>query len=106
MSESAQFRYTVRATFACPSVAAEWLQWLLGGHIDEVLAGGANHAEIVKIDYPSPGCCYEIRYAFQSRTAYEGYEQDHAPRLRAEGVARFPVTRGIQYERSIGTVVT
>lgn len=39
------------------------------------------------------------------RACFETYERDHAPRLRAEGLARFPVESGIRYSRSLGEIV-
>jgi len=52
-------------------------------------------------DIPS----YEIRYEFESRKAFETYEANHAPRLREEGLAKFPLTLGLEYQRSIGETV-
>ena len=94
--------YTVTATFQDPELAREWLRWLQDGHIAEVLAGGAADAEIIALD--GPGCSFEVRYHFPSRAAFTGYERDHAPRLRAEGLKRFPVEKGVAYQRSVGVV--
>ncbi len=97
MSEIA---YTVTATFADAALAEAWLRWLRGGHVAAVLAGGAERAEIVALD--DPPLCYEVRYHFPSREAYERYEREPAPRLRAEGQSLFPT--GIRYGRSVGAV--
>jgi hypothetical protein len=92
--------YTVTATFTDRALADEWLRWLKEGHITEVLAGGAMAAEITAWD--GPELSLEVRYQFPSREAFARYEQEHAPRLRAEGLARFPVERGVTYRRAVG----
>jgi hypothetical protein len=99
----AAIAYTVAVTFPDPALAAEWLRWLTEGHIAEVLAGGACDAEIVQLDGPEPA--FEVRYHFPSRAAFARYEKEHAPRLRAEGLRRFPVEKGVVYRRSVGQVI-
>jgi 8-oxo-dGTP pyrophosphatase MutT (NUDIX family) len=94
------FVYTVGATFTEQAVADEWLAWLNGGHIAEVLAGGACDAEIVALEGAT--IAYEVRYHFPSRHAFAVYERDHAPRLRAEGLRLFPPERGVTYRRGTG----
>jgi hypothetical protein len=94
--------YTVTATFADEAVAREWLRWLAEGHVAEVLAGGATDAEVVALD--GPDRAFEVRYHFPSREAFERYEREDAPRLRAEGLRRFPAERGVAYRRSVGAV--
>ena len=97
-----ELAYTVSATFTAPAVAEEWIAWLMDGHVREVIAGGATDAWIVRLDGNER--TVEVRYHFPSREAFARYERDHAPRLRAEGLARFPVERGIAYRRSVGVV--
>jgi hypothetical protein len=99
----ATIAYTVAAVFADGAVADEWLRWLREGHIADVLAGGASDAEIVELEATNERS-FEIRYHFSSREAFDRYIRDHAPRLRAEGLERFSVDRGIQYRRSVGVV--
>lgn len=94
--------YVVRAEFVDADAAADWLAWLQGGHVGDVLAAGAQGAEIVQLD--TPPLCYEVRYRFASRTAFDAYEHDHAPRLRAEGSTRFPPST-VGYSRSSGAVI-
>jgi dipeptidase E len=96
--------YTVAAAFEDASLAEEWLRWLTGGHLAEVLAGGAADAEVVELE-GAAGRSFEVRYHFPSRAAFERYEREHAPRLRADGLARFPVEKGVKYCRSVGAVV-
>jgi hypothetical protein len=95
-----QVAYTVTVTFADAAVADEWLTWLFPDHLRAVLAAGATDAEVVALDGPQR--TFEVRYHFPSREAFAGYEQDHAPRLRAEGLKLFPPERGITYRRSLG----
>jgi hypothetical protein len=102
--------YTVTAEFDDPAVAQEWIAWLRDGHLAAVIAGGALDATIVQLDRDAGGgesdgpirC--EVRYHFASRESFRRYEQEHAPRLRAEGLLRFPPHRGIKMARSVGTV--
>jgi dipeptidase E len=96
----AEVAYTVTASFRDAATAQEWLRWLRGGHIAEVLAGGATLAEIVAVD--GDELAYEIRYRFSSAEAFARYEREHAPRLRAEGLRLFPPERGVTYRRSTG----
>jgi hypothetical protein len=95
--------YTVSATFTDCKVGDEWIAWLTSGHIEQVLKGGATDAEIIKMD--GDDCRYEIRYHFPSRDVFGAYETNHAPRLRAEGLEKFPSSRGITYARSTGVVI-
>lgn len=97
------FAYTVGCSFSDPAVAEAWVGWLTGGHLAEVCAAGALDACLVKLD--GPPLRYEVRYHFADRAAFEAYEREHAPRLRAEGLARFPPEHGVAYARSTGEVM-
>ncbi len=97
------FRYTVACTFDDAATAEEWVAWLRDEHLGDVLQAGASAGEVVRID--GEALRYEARYAFLSRAAFAAYERDHAPRLRAEGMARFPLDRGLRYERTTGELV-
>jgi len=100
------FSYTVAAEFDDPAVADEWLAWMHSGHLRDVCEAGAIDAEAIRVDTVAGGVARcEARYHFGSREAFTRYERDHAPRLRAEGLARFPVSRGVRYSRSTGEVV-
>ena len=96
------FAYTVRCEFDDPAVAQRWLAWMEREHLADVCAAGALRAEVVKFD-GQPTCC-EARYLFASRAAFQAYERDHAPRLRAEGLKRFPPELGLRYSRTTGEV--
>ena len=97
------YRYTVRAFFEHEDVADEWVRWLQEGHCREVIDGGARRAEILEIEDVENG--FEVRYDFPDKAAFELYERTHAPRLREEGLARFPTNRKITYERACGCVI-
>lgn len=97
--------YTVIASFTEPAVADEWIAWLRDEHLAQVLAGGALNAELIRMDHgTATGTRCEARYHFASRESFGAYERDHAPRLRADGLKRFPPERGIRYERTVGEV--
>lgn len=98
------FEYTVRAAFDDPALAESWVAWLRDGHVAEVLAAGALRAVIVGLEEDGDGVRYEVRYTFPSEAAFAAYERDHAPRLRAEGVRRFPPSV-VKYSRSNGRVI-
>lgn len=97
------FRYTVKATFRDQDLVDEWLLWLVDGHCQEVCEGGAEGAEIVAME--GEALSFEVRYDFPDRATFERYEAEHAPRLRAEGLERFPTSRGISYARTSGEVL-
>ena len=97
------FAYTVHCTFENPAVVPSWIAWLEDEHLADMLDAGAACGEIVRLD-GSPASC-EARYLYDSREDFEAYERDHAPRLRAEGLRRFPPEAGLAYTRTIGEVV-
>lgn len=98
----ATFEYRVRCTFTDPAVATRWLEWLQITHLADVKAAGALDARVLRID--SEDTVLEAVYSFEDRAAFERYEREHAPRLRDEGLALFPLSFGLTYERT--TAVT
>lgn len=98
-------RYTVRVQFTSDDqpLVARWLGWMQNDHLQKVIDGGATRAELVAIDDRLP--LFEIRYHFANRSDLDLYLADHAPRLRAEGIAAFPLELGLDIRRSTGTVV-
>ncbi|GAA4790697.1 DUF4286 family protein [Lysobacter hankyongensis] len=70
----------------------EYRVWLRD-HIAEILAlPGFKGAKVFEVLEPPPsagriGLC--VQYALQDRAALDAYLRDHAPRLRADGMARF-----------------
>ena len=95
--------YSVTCTFQNESLAREWIEWIETEHLGEVIAAGAIDAEVVILDGNPMRC--EARYHFASREQFNIYEREHAPRLRNEGLKKFPLTRGMSYVRSMGEVV-
>ena len=100
------FSYTVISVFHSRSVADEWIAGLRDEHLAEVSAAGAVDAEVLRCDAApdSPTRC-EVRYHFASRESFAAYERDHAAKLRAKGLAKFPPERGLSYQRSLGPVI-
>lgn len=98
--------YVVTARFDDRQTAEQWVAWLKHEHVAQVCAAGALDAEVINFDLASgeAGARCEVRYHFASREAYAQYERDHAPRLRALGLERFPPQRGIKYGRRLGEV--
>jgi len=96
------FVYTVRCRFDEMEIVREWLDWLRSEHLADVCTAGALDAEVILLDGEPITC--EVRYHFESRAAFADYERDHAPRLREEGLKRYPPDRGVYYERSTGEV--
>lgn len=100
--------YTVSTTIMYESKAQEWLNWLRNGHIDDVLKSGAESAKIIRLDPLDDNqreTTYEVHYIFPNRKIFEIYLEKHAPRLRAEGLEKFPLEDGFRYHRTIGEVL-
>ena len=95
------FAYSVRATFDEAAVAREYSDWLTGGHLADVIKGGAQQATLVQLGPLE----FEARYLFADAAAFATYEKVHAPALRAEGLAKFPASRGVKMTRSQGEVL-
>lgn len=98
--------YTVRCDFTDAAVADRWRQWLVDEHLTDLLHAGAVRAEVVTLDTPGPGAAatLESRYWFADRAGMKHYLAHHAARLRGEGLARFPLSLGLSYSRTIGVV--
>lgn len=102
--------YAVTATLPDSTLAEEYLAWLEGGHVDQVLRCGAHAASIVVLE-PQPGedptrAAPRImtQYIFSTRELFDEYVERHAPALRAEGVQKF-ASRGVKFERHLGRIV-
>lgn len=74
------------------AVAVEYREWLRE-HIDAILGlPGFLGAQVHEVVEPAPpagfvGLC--VHYRLEGEAAYAVYLRDHAPRMRAEGEARF-----------------
>jgi quinol monooxygenase YgiN len=73
-------------------IADAFAAWL-PGHVAELLAlPGFVSADIFRIEEPAPPAgevALSVRYRLRDRAALDAYLNGHAPRLRAEGIARF-----------------
>jgi hypothetical protein len=105
------FSYVVRCVFDHADAKEGFLAWLRDHHVADVCTSGAEDAEIVTLDATAEiPHALEIRYRFASRDSFERYEREHAPWLRAEGLAeaaRLGASpgRGITMTRSTGESV-
>lgn len=74
------------------SIAEAFDEWLRG-HVREILAlDGFLGARVFEVRDPvaSPGrACLCVQYELRDPQALEAYLRDHAPRMRADGLARF-----------------
>jgi hypothetical protein len=96
------FAYTVLCEFDDEALAGEWERWLRDEHAADVCRAGALDAEIIRLD--GLPLRLECRYHFASRDDFARYERDHAPRLRAEGLARIPREGAVRFTRTVGEV--
>lgn len=80
--------YEVRAVVDAD--AADAYRTWLEPHIREILAiPGFTRAELLAEDDDGGRPVTTVRYHLESRAALEHYLREHAPRLRADGLARF-----------------
>ena len=99
-----RIEYTVTATLPDSGVASEYLDWLRHGHVRDVLQAGAEDAAIMHVLDPQHPIRVVTRYTFPSRDAFETYERDHAPALRADGLRRFGTGSGVSFERRVSAI--
>ena len=98
--------YTVTAALPDEQTARRFVDWLAGGHVQAVIEGGADAADIVEVA-PSEGQkgrTVEVRYRFPTQQALERYDRELAPALRAEGREKFGPDTGVTMSRSVGTI--
>ena len=73
-------------------VLAAYRAWL-ADHVAEILAlpgfTGARTWDVVDPPAPPGTASLCVQYALRDATALQDYLRDHAPRLRADGIARF-----------------
>ena len=93
------YEVTVHARAA---IAEAYLAWLRG-HIELILTlPGFEAAELHALDAESADeRSWCVRYRLRDRDALDGYLRDHAPLMRADGIARFG--DGFRAERRILT---
>lgn len=70
----------------------DYLAWLRA-HIAEICAlPGFTGAQLFEVVDPTPASgrvAWCVQYALRDQTALDAYLREHAPRLRAQGIARF-----------------
>ncbi|MFT3684840.1 MAG: DUF4286 family protein [Phycisphaerales bacterium] len=97
--------YTVTARLPDLATRERFVAWLAGGHVAEVCGYGALSGQIVVLDQPQgEPPVVEVRYLFPDRATLDRYFSEYAPRLRAEGLARFGPESGVQFSRSTGVI--
>jgi hypothetical protein len=101
----ARLEYVVTATLPDGATLERYVSWLCAGHVQAVLAGGAERAEVVHLEGVGEPLRVQTRYVFPSRGAYDRYIAEHAPGLRADGQRLFGPGTGVSFERSVGKVV-
>jgi hypothetical protein len=74
------------------AIREEYLAWLRS-HIAEICAldgfTGADCSEVLDPPPPPGRAAFCVHYRLADAAALEAYLRDHAPRLRADGLARF-----------------
>ncbi|PCH53698.1 MAG: hypothetical protein COC22_01885 [Flavobacteriaceae bacterium] len=74
------------------TVEAEWLQWMKGKHIPDMLATGKfSNAKMsqVMIEEEMGGSTYSVQYTTDSLETLQEYYKEDAPRLREECMQLF-----------------
>lgn len=74
------------------SIQTQWLEWIQGKHIPDVLATGKfNSARLVKVlvEEEMGGVTYAVQFTTDNKETLERYFAEDAPRLRAEGQKLF-----------------
>lgn len=99
---SNEILYAVIATLPDEPTRVRYIDWLLQGHIQQVCAGGATSASVIRLD--GQPLRVMARYTFPTRDDLERYIATYAPRLRAEGLALFGPETGVTFERLTGQV--
>lgn len=101
-----RYFYEVNATFRDASTAHDWLAWMHDHHIADVIAAGALSGRVIQNDSnaASPQLSLSAQYEFADRASFDAYLRDHAPRLRTEGLQKFPPDV-VAYSRRSGDIV-
>jgi len=88
--------------FVRRAIEREYRDWL-DAHVREILAlPGFVSAEVFEVVEPAPAAdefALCTRYHLRDEDALQNYFREHAPRLRADGIARFG--NGFRAERRV-----
>lgn len=98
----AALHYSVIATLPDEATLQRYLDWLEGGHVQAVIAGGAHRATVARLQSDPPAV--EVRYEFAHPADFERYEAEHAPALREEGRRLFGSIDGVAFQRRLASV--
>ena len=74
-----------------PEIDADWRDWI-GPHMAELVSlDGFEAANLYRVEAEQETAAihYTVQYQVKSREALQRYFQEHAPRLRQEGLERF-----------------
>lgn len=78
--------------FVARAIEREFRDWL-DAHVREIVAlPGFTGAQVLERLQPAPEadeCVFCTQYRLHDEAALEDYLREHAPRMRADGVARF-----------------
>ena len=102
-----EIAYSVIAETDSEATMRAYVDWLTGGHIQDVIDAGARSACLVLMDEADDGIYRaEMRYLFGSRSEFETYERGPAVGLRSEGIALFgpESEHPIRFRRTLGGV--
>ncbi|MBL0869008.1 MAG: DUF4286 family protein [Phycisphaerales bacterium] len=94
--------YSVTAVLPSAEIAGQYARWLVEGHVQAVIQGGARTANVTAWDGEGAVWKVEAVYEFEDRGALDRYMREFAPGLRAEGLARWGGVEGIRFERRVG----
>lgn len=98
--------YTLRVSLSNEAMRRTYIAWLAEDHLAKVRAGGAMEAEVISLDaggVEDGRVGVEVRYRFRDRASLDRYLSEHAPKLRAEGLARF-ANEDVRIARTVGEV--
>jgi hypothetical protein len=74
------------------AIAADYRAWL-DDHVAQILAlpgfTGARIFEVLEPQPPAALVAFCVQYTLRGRDDFDAYLREHAPRMRAEGIARF-----------------
>eukprot|EP01135_Chromosphaera_perkinsii_P002724 Nk52_evm92s226 gene=Nk52_evmTU92s226 len=97
-----KYSYIVCCELPSTEIAEDWVEWLRGGHMQDMIEiGGAETGELIRVGELS----YQARYVFPSEASFKHYMEEIAPKLRGEGVKKFPASMGLKYSRMEGPVL-
>eukprot|EP01138_Halocafeteria_seosinensis_P014393 gb/GECG01014694.1/.p1 GENE.gb/GECG01014694.1/~~gb/GECG01014694.1/.p1 ORF type:complete len:245 (+),score=26.97 gb/GECG01014694.1/:1-735(+) len=111
-----EVRYTVSAIHR-PSASSSsrdsadvFIDWLRNGHAQDVIASGASWAEVVELQQEQEeeeSVVVQARYGFPSMERFDEYVTHYAPKLKAEGLAKFGPDSGrkVEFNRFSGQLM-